>query len=851
MATLAPRPGPAIIQRANSLQASDTSHTSGSTADTSVSHANSKPSPVSSIGESISSVVHKPVAVHIPAARPARPLPVPPQPAPAPTSASTSTLKLSNQDSHSTLGKSSGPASKTTPGATQTLTKSKTTPPRKLLRTRSEALERTPAPPPSSYAPRRISDDEPWVSISVMPAVAERPPHVDADERLPVSAQDLDTRAQASYAKPTAASSNKRAKSKRSASTAPVNHTAKITPVSKSLPRLPADPPQPEPEPQPQHPPQGNDAAWKLEFRGMVRLVRWVSRGGKRAPLETENANENEADRERDNEKLVIEEKENVGARKGFSITSEARRSRDSYNQPRPIVNGTGAAVSVAQPRARPLSLARPRPKLEDGVNAREREQEREREREKEGNKRRLTKSNPGLVNFVLPDTRTSTDASRISNDSRPDAKRLRTSTDAALKDVPEMPLGPAKGMNSFPNRTSSLSPTHAASSSHPPLPSSFFRPPSFLVGSSSQPAASSLSTTTAPVGIDSVRPYSAESTALAYLQPEPMSVTATETALGVQLAAGPSQSHGFMPFSPSGTTSALSPVSEVPIFTSGLVASPPELTADINEFPWAATRPPRSKIVVGEVVPTGFGASTGGKMDAGTSSIVTGVLGNAPAAASGGLLSPLSNSMSPLSPLSSSASPLMSNVVSPMSSSSSPLMPSDANLSDSYVLSHIPGTTASSLSYATARSSRNSITAQAIWDSRVQAVPVPDRSSYERKRTSTEITYRTSTDHAFLRGTATDIGHGCSTRAASPTPSDRYAFSEDGHAPAGILRTLSTLDHSNTPLTAPRRPFMHARGSSGSVTNSLWVWAAWTCGGTSEQVVVEHRWTDYPDTFD
>lgn len=97
--------------------------------------------------------------------------------------------------------------------------------------------------------------------------------------------------------------------------------------------------------------------------------------------------------------------------------------------------------------------------------------------------------------------------------------------------------------------------------------------------------------------------------------------------------------------------------------------------------------------------------------------------------------------------------------------------------------------------------------------------IQMPNRSSYERQRTSTEITYRTSTDHTFLRGAATDIGHGCSTRAASPTLSDRFAFSEDGHAPTGILRALSSVDHSNEPLPMPRRPFMHARGSSGSVT--------------------------------
>lgn len=85
----------------------------------------------------------------------------------------------------------------------------------------------------------------------------------------------------------------------------------------------------------------------------------------------------------------------------------------------------------------------------------------------------------------------------------------------------------------------------------------------------------------------------------------------------------------------------------------------------------------------------------------------------------------------------------------------------------------------------------------------------MPDRTSFERQRASTELSYP--------RGAATDIGHGCE-RAASPSPSDRYALSEDGHAPTGILRRLS-VDHSNDPLPMPSRPFMHARNSSGNVT--------------------------------
>lgn len=78
------------------------------------------------------------------------------------------------------------------------------------------------------------------------------------------------------------------------------------------------------------------------------------------------------------------------------------------------------------------------------------------------------------------------------------------------------------------------------------------------------------------------------------------------------------------------------------------------------------------------------------------------------------------------------------------------------------------------------------------------------------------------SSEHPYAYRASTDIGHGYSTRATSPTPSDRYAFSDDVHemrSSGGILRTLSSIGHSDAPLIMPRRPFLPARGSSGSVT--------------------------------
>jgi hypothetical protein len=76
--------------------------------------------------------------------------------------------------------------------------------------------------------------------------------------------------------------------------------------------------------------------------------------------------------------------------------------------------------------------------------------------------------------------------------------------------------------------------------------------------------------------------------------------------------------------------------------------------------------------------------------------------------------------------------------------------------------------------------------------------------------------------EYLLRPGAATDIGHGYSSRAISPALSDRYALSEDAHdsrPTGGILRALSSIDHSRAPLRMPHRPFMPSRDSGGSVT--------------------------------
>ncbi|KAG9121923.1 hypothetical protein FRC07_001900, partial [Ceratobasidium sp. 392] len=851
------RPGPAVIVRANSLQASDTSHTSTASSasadastNTSVSH--SKSSPVSSIGESISSVAPK-SPLFIPPARLSRPLPIPPSLSPptSPGLTSTSTLRLSHQESHSTLGKSSqANLQKPTSGSTLTLTKSKTTPPRKLGRTRPASdVDSPPAsqPPPSAFNTRRMSDDG-WVSVSIMPVLSERSP----DERLHEPAP-------ASYARPTAASTGKRPASagngaKSTTKTPAPNSSAtkaKARTNSKSLPRLP----QPEPRSSQQLPqPQPQDNAWKLEFRGVVRLVRWVSRRDrdKRAVVEDANENQSPDHRQADDEKFIVEESESPAPplRKGFSVSNDGRRSRDSYTQPVPRPNAPPGGIGAV--RARPLSIVRPRPKLEG---------------ENEGNaKRRLTKSNPALVNFALRPPSTERAGTEI-------LQRPRTATEAGIRASSD--VGPTLGIS--PNGGGVFIPDVPLN-----VPAADPRPPR---SSSLVPATSVLPTfdaNTAPSEIHSVQPEARTSLGsherfgegddtITFLPPASFSslpyrqgpimpaqvttVTQTTTTTTATHTTTTQTTFQTAPFAISqaqssiaatthahalGTT--LSPVLEVPLFTSDMVSSPPEIGAGVTEFPWNGTR--RSVVRVGEIVPSTSVIFRGGA-EAATAQInavqtttqvnatqvetvVTEVVGTAPLAAieafanaaassaspvSSGSLSPLPSTSVSVSPLmSGSVSPLMSNVAS---SSTSPIMPSNAHLSDPYITSQPSATAASSLSFRTAQSNRNSIlSAQAIFEGQTATglQMVMDPSVSELNEAS----------YVLRAGAATDIGHGYSDRATSPTPSDRYAFSEDVHemgSAGGILRTLSSIGHSDAPLPMPRRPFMPNRGSSGSVT--------------------------------
>ncbi|QRV94790.1 RhoGEF domain protein [Ceratobasidium sp. AG-Ba] len=871
MATLAPRPGPAIIQRANSLQASDTSHTStasstASTTDasTNTSASHSKPSPVSSIGESISSVVHQPLQP-IPPARNARPLPIPPTLSPplSPGLTSTSTLKLSHQESHSTLGKSSqANLQKPTSSSTLPLTKSKNVSGRKLSRTRLDTNSPV-QPPPSAFTSRRMSDDG-WVSVSVMPVLAERQPDGHTHE------PNLQ-----SYARPASASSAKRSASavrgaKSPQAEAPTSVSAKSAArtASKSLPRLPQSE-----APVQRRLSQPQDNAWKLEFRGVVRLVRWVSRRDRdkrESAVEDVNENESPDQKHPEDEKLVVEETQQLPSRRGFSISSEAkRRTRDSYNQPAPRPNAPSGGLGPV--RARPLSIVRPHPKLEGESDA--------------NAKRRLTKSNPGLVNFALGSTladRTSTDISQRTRTSTDTGMRAsvdagrRTSSDAGHGlgispngggvFIPDVPLS-IPVADAYPPRTSSLAaatsilPTFDTSiaspngvlSVHPETSADLSQSDRFGEGDDTitfLPAASfsSLPHRQGPISPSSplatltrtttTQTTTTTTTTQTVVQASPFSITSPQSSL-------PATTHTH---ALSTTHSTLSPVLEVPLFTSELVASPPDLGAvGVGGFPWSGAN--GGVVQVGEIVPSGSVIFRGGVEAAAATqvstvqidgaqveTVVTEVVGTAPISAveafanslspavassvspiSSGSLSPLADTLASVSPLmSTSISPLMSNVAS---ASTSPVMHSNSHLPDPYILSHTPATAASSLSYTTARSNRNSLpAAQAIFDGHNAAAlqVTVDPVMFDQSGMSNEASY-------MLRaGASTDIGHGCSTRAVSPAPSDRYAFSEDPHSSrtsGGILRTLSSIGHSDAPLPMPRRPFMDTRGSSGSVT--------------------------------
>ncbi|KAF8753945.1 RhoGEF domain [Rhizoctonia solani] len=760
MTSLAPRPGPAVIQRANSLQASDTSHTSASTTDASTSNTSAstsptKPSPVSSIGESIGSSPIVPAQL---------------------------TLKLSHQESQSTLGKSS-----LKPSISHSQTAQR--------RDRSR-------PPPSSYIPHQADDDR-WVSISVLPALAER---TDTSER------QANTGARVT-------------KHKRSASAA--HH--RITPTPKALPDLPS-------HTQPVTIRQ-NETSWKLEFRGVVKLVRWVSRRDKRAEsgVEDERAED-------------LDEKELSMDRKGYSVASLGRKSRDSSAKPRPITGSAGVAS-----RPRPISLARPHPKL-DLVSDKD-------EEGKEPNKRRLTKSNPimfGRTSNELkkqPSIELKKEGSKTGPANR---SGRRSSSDAARKVL----SGATLGIGRQPGAEGTSRPTVEADLGMALNGGGVFVPEASLSVSSNsalasfiapvEPAAgpSTLRSSTAPVSTMSYSPPYLRNpvpvgVAPALVTQTTTTVTQTTTTTTTTTLASPS---GFTstPFAftsyPSVTTTAtvLTPVLEGQLFS-----SPPSIEA--SEFPWTTVAVGAAESAVGVAVSGGFSpvesnaissvASVGGvspvisaldantgNMSTMTSSAVLPFMPNASPFMSNSTSPPLSNAASPL--MSSRPSPMMSNVTSPpMSSAASPVLLSNAQLSEGaksipHMVSVEATATGLALNYATARSNGNSVSAQIEPVVLTRYGAATDLGHDPRYLSAPDARFGASTELPRFSAAATDIGHGTSTRATSPTPSDRYAFSDDVHEyrpSGGILRALSSADHSDAPLPMPRRPFMAARESNGS----------------------------------
>ncbi|CAE7217095.1 unnamed protein product [Rhizoctonia solani] len=777
MASLAPRPGHAAIQRANSLQASDTSHTSASTTDASTSNTSAstspdKPSPVSSIGESIGSSPVVPMPVCPVPLRPPRPLPIPPTASPALTS--TSTLKLSHQESQSTLGKSSV----------------------RMSTSQSQAASRRDRtrPPPSSFTPHQTDDDR-WVSISVLPALSER---TDPNERQADPAPRLAKHKRSASADPKLANNvDSRAKFPK--------HATRITP-STVLQQLPLDT-QPVPARQP-------ESSWKLEFRGVVKLVRWVSRRDKRADSGVENERVE-----------LVDEKDPGVERSGYSIASLGRKNR---GQPRPIPG----APSVPS-RTRPTSLARPHPKLESVVG------------KDEEPKRRLTKSNPIMFGRASSELKKQPSIELKKKGSKTElAKRSgrRASSDAARKVLsgaalnlgrPSTAEGAARpgvdtGLGMALNGGGVFVPESSLSVPSNPALDAFILSidgPSLPASGSALVPPTSYSPpylrNPAPVGVAPAlltqTTITQTGTTIATLA-SPNGLTSTPFAFNV---------HPAMPTS----TTMLTPVLE-----GHLVSSP--LPIQASEFPWT-TAPVETELAVGVAVSGGFSpvesnavssfASVGGAspvvscVDASISNMSNGTL-NA--------VSPLTSNASPLM---SSAIPLMSNGLSPMmhnvallpmGNTASPIplanipLSKDPNHVPHHASSNETSATSSSLSYATARSNRNGISAQV------------DPAALTKYRAATDLghdpQYLSAPDAHFGAGhlsrfsaAATDLGHGgTSTRATSPTPSDRYAFSDDAHEyrPTGVLlRALSSAERSDSPLPMPLRPFMAVRDSNGS----------------------------------
>ncbi|KAH7338931.1 hypothetical protein B0J17DRAFT_396854 [Rhizoctonia solani] len=782
MTSLAPRPGPAAIQRANSLQASDTSHTSASTTDASTSNTSAstspiKPSPVSSIGESIGSspVVSIPVCVP---RRHSRPLPIPPTASPALTS--TSTLKLSHQESQSTLGKSSHKLS-----ASQSQTASR--------RDRNR-------PPPSSFTPHQTDDDR-WVSISVLPPLSER---TDASQRQVDPGPRLTNHKRSASAGPKLANSIPVASSD-SKATFP-KHSTRIIPTPKDLPQLPLD--------TQTAPTRQTETSWKLEFRGVVRLVRWVSRRDKR----TDSGVENERVE-------VLDEKDPGVERTGYSVTSLSRKSR---SRPRPASSTTSIA-----PRPRPSSLARPHPKLEMG-GAKE-------EEGKEPNKRRLTKSNPIMFGRGSSELKKQPSIELKKRGSKTElGKRSgrRSSSDAARKVLSGAALNlgrPSTVEGGRPSVDASLGMALNGGGVFVPE-TSFSMPPNSALGAfvpvepvagPSLPGSGSASVPSTSYSPPYLRNPAPAGVAPALLTQTTITQTITTTTTTTHASPSGFTSTPFAfnahPFT--STTTVLTPVLEGQLF-----GSPPPIEA--SEFPWT-TAAVGSELAVGVAVSGGLSpveshaissiASFGGvspivsSTDASTSNM---------SSIASTAVSPLMANTSPL--LSNGASPLMSSATSPlMSNSSSPVLLANLRLSEApnHILYHSPSmetpATGSSLSYPTARSNGNSVSAQVDPAALMRYGAATDLGHDPRYLSASDAHFGAATDLPRFSAATTDLGHGgTSTRATSPTPSERYAFSDDVHEyrpSGGLLRALSTAEHSDAPLPMPLRPFMAARNSNGS----------------------------------
>ncbi|CAE6416476.1 unnamed protein product [Rhizoctonia solani] len=800
MTSLAPRPGPAAIQRANSLQASDTSHTSASTTDASTSNTSAstspiKPSPVSSIGESIGSSHVAPIPVCTVPRRLSRPLPIPPTVSPALTS--TSTLKLSHQESQSTLGKSSHKLS-----ASQSQTASR--------RDRNR-------PPPSSFIPHQTDDDR-WVSISVLPALSERTDATSSGQRQAEPGPRLTNHKRSASAGPKLAHSVPVASSD-SKATFP-KHTTRIIPTPKALPQLPLD--------TQAAPTRQTETSWKLEFRGVVKLVRWVSRRDKR----TDSGVENERVE-------VLDEKDPGVERTGYSVASLSRKSR---SRPRPAASTASAAL-----RPRPSSLARPHPKLEmEGAKE---------EEGKEPNKRRLTKSNPIMFGRGSSELkkqpsielkkkgsktelgkrsgrRSSSDAARkVLSGAALNVGRPSTAEGGARPSV-DMSLGMAlNGGGVFVPESSLSVPSNSAFDVFPP------------VGPAAGPSLPGSGS--APVPPMSYSPPYLRNPAPAGVAPALLTqTTITQTITTTTTLASPSgfTSTPFVfnahPFA-STTATVLTPVLEGQLF-----GSPAPIQA--SEFPWttAAVGP---ELAVGVAVSGGLSpveshaissiASFGGvspivssvdasasNMSSITSTAASPLMSNTSPLLSNGASPLMSSATSPL--MSNSSSPMMHNVPSlPMSSTASPVLPANVRLSETPNRIPSMGTPAagSTLGYTTAHLNGNSVSAQVRVDpaALMRYGAATDLGHDPRYLSASDAHFGAATDLPRFSAAATDLGHGgTSTRATSPTPSERYAFSDDVHEyqpSGGLLRALSNTEHSDAPLPLPLRPFMAARNSNGS----------------------------------